>query len=117
MNIVSELCLRNCTSINGCGFAPLQNLEKLERLDLYRTSIETETLCSILHRNSHIRHLNLAGMHDRLNMDDIATEIAASCTKLESIDCWKAQTLTVHGIRALTRCTNLKEIDFGWWLV
>ncbi|XP_011500212.1 PREDICTED: F-box/LRR-repeat protein 4 [Ceratosolen solmsi marchali] len=111
---LKELCLRNCTAVNSNGFAPLQNLEKLERLELYRTLIETDTLCSILHKNSHIRHLNLAGMHDRLNMDDIASEIAVSCIKLESIDFWKAQTLTVHGIRALTHCTNLKEIDFGW---
>jgi F-box/leucine-rich repeat protein 4 len=109
--------LRNCTAVTSGGFAPLQNLEKLERLDLYRTLIETDILRSILHKNPHIRHLNLAGMHERLNMDDIALEIAVSCTKLESIDFWKAQTLTVDGIRALTHCINLKEIDFGWWLV
>lgn len=74
-------------------------------------------LCSILKKNPHIRHLNLASMHDRLNMNEVATELGTSCTKLESIDFWKAQTLTVDGIRALTNCSNLREIDFGWWLV
>lgn len=117
MNIFSELCLRNCTAISSCGFAPLENLENLERLELYRTSIETDNLCSILRKNSNIRHLNLASMHERLNMDEVAMEIAVSCTKVESLDFWKVQTLTVQGIRALTHCTHLKEIDFGWWFV
>lgn len=62
-----------------------------------------------------MRHLNVAGMHERLNMDDVAIEIANSCSNLESIDCWKAQTLTPTGVRALTRCTRLREVDFGWW--
>lgn len=62
-----------------------------------------------------MRHLNLAGMHDRLNMDEVATEISTSCSKLESIDFWKAQTLTPQGVRALATCSKLKEVDFGWW--
>ena len=109
--------MRSCTAISNNGFASLENLHHLERLELYRTSIETETLCSILRNNSDIRHLNLASMHDGLDMDDIATEVADSCKKLESIDFWKSRTVTVRGIRALAQCTNLKEIDFGWWLV
>ncbi|OXU26929.1 hypothetical protein TSAR_005576 [Trichomalopsis sarcophagae] len=111
---LKELCLRNCTAISGDGFTPLENLENLERLELYRTSIETDDLCSILRKNSNIRHLNLASMQDRLNMDDVAAEIAVSCTKVESLDFWKAQALTVQGIRAIAHCTHLKEVDLGW---
>ena len=111
----TELCLRNCVLITNEGFLNLENLHNLERLELYRTNVETKTLCSILRNNQQIRHLNLAGMHDRLNMDEVALEIANSCLKLESVDFWKAQTLTSHGVRALAQCTQLKEVDFGWW--
>ncbi|KAJ8669039.1 hypothetical protein QAD02_000298 [Eretmocerus hayati] len=111
---LKELCLRNCTEISSSGFSTLESLENLERLELYRTSVETATLCSILRKNHQIRHLNLAGMHNRLDMDVVSTEIAASCSKIESIDFWKAQSLTADGIRALSNCSGLKEIDFGW---
>ncbi|XP_033231673.1 F-box/LRR-repeat protein 4 isoform X2 [Belonocnema kinseyi] len=111
---LKELCLRNCTEITNSGFSELGRLQVLERLELYRTNIETNNLCTILRKNSNIRHLNLAGMHDRLNMDKVAIEIANSCPKLESIDFWKSQTLTPQGVRALTHCVHLREVDFGW---
>lgn len=112
---LKELCLRNCTNITAEGFEPLEKLQALERLELYRTVIETPALCAILKKNRQMRHLNLAGMHDRLNMDEVAIEVANSCPLLESIDFWKSQTLTPTGVRALTRCTRLREVDFGWW--
>lgn len=112
---ISELCLRNCVGITNEGFSKLENLELLERLELYRTAIETPTLCSILRRNRRMRHLNVAGMHERLNMDEVAMELGNSCPYLESVDFWKAQTFTPHGLRALSRCKNLREVDFGWW--
>ncbi|XP_043249536.1 F-box/LRR-repeat protein 4 [Colletes gigas] len=111
---LKELCLRNCMRVTNEGFSKLKNLELLERLELYRTNIETATLCSILKKNTQMRHLNLAGMHDRLNIDEVAIKLGNSCPYLESVDFWKAQTLTPHGVRALSRCTNLREVDFGW---
>ncbi|XP_057336309.1 F-box/LRR-repeat protein 4 [Microplitis mediator] len=111
---LKELCLRNCTSVTTQGFGNLDKLQNLERLELYRTSIETGELCSILKNNTQLRHLNLAGVNDRLNMDEVALELSNSCNYLESIDCWKVQTLTPIGVRALTRCTKLREVDFGW---
>lgn len=64
-----------------------------------------------------MRHLNVAGMHDRLNVDEIAVELGNSCPYLESVDFWKALTFTPYGLRALARCKNLREVDFGWWYV
>ncbi|XP_014597825.1 PREDICTED: F-box/LRR-repeat protein 4 [Polistes canadensis] len=111
---LKELCLRNCMGITNDGFSKLEKLQCLERLELYGTTIETSILCSILRKNPQMKHLNLAGMHDRLNVDEIAIELGNSCLKLESVDFWKAQTLTPHGVRALARCVNLREVDFGW---
>ncbi|OAD59843.1 F-box/LRR-repeat protein 4 [Eufriesea mexicana] len=96
---LKELCLCNCMGVTNQGFTKLENLKFLERLELYRTSIETSTVCSILKKNTEIRHLNLAGN---------------SCPHLESVDFWKSQTLTPHGVRALSHCTKLREVDFGW---
>jgi F-box/leucine-rich repeat protein 4 len=64
-----------------------------------------------------MRHLNVGGVLERLNADDIAKELGNSCPDLESVDFWKAVTLTSQGINALTRCKNLREVDFSWWYV
>ncbi|XP_014213148.1 F-box/LRR-repeat protein 4 [Copidosoma floridanum] len=112
---LKELGLRSCNFIHDFGFVCLKNLKNLEVLDLYKTNINSETLCKILRENTHLRHLNLACCDDYpLLMDEVAEELAISCTILESIDMWKSPTLTVRGIRALSNCSNLREIDFGW---
>lgn len=110
-----ELSLRNCQNITGAGFSCLNKLEFLERLDLYRTSIETPTLCKILKKNPHMRHLSIAGMRKHFNADEVAVELGTSCPDLESVDFWKAMTLTWQGIDALSNCKNLREVDFSWW--
>ncbi|XP_046627361.1 F-box/LRR-repeat protein 4 isoform X1 [Neodiprion virginianus] len=113
---LKELCLRNCVEITKDGFWPLANLQQLERLELYRTLIQTPSLCAILKGNRGMRHLNLAACDHVHNMDDIAMEVAYSCPHLESVDFWKSHSLTPHGVRALARCTMLREVDFGWCL-
>ncbi|XP_071561373.1 F-box/LRR-repeat protein 4-like [Temnothorax nylanderi] len=111
---LNELSLRNCDSIKDQGFLCLENLESLERLDLYRTRIRTQTLCKILRKNRRMRHLHIGGTDKYLNVDEVAMELKNSCPDLESIDLWKAHTLTSQGIDALADCKNLREVDFGW---
>ncbi|XP_034937072.1 F-box/LRR-repeat protein 4 [Chelonus insularis] len=111
---LKELCLRHCTAITNDGFYYLSKLNNLERLELYRTLIETSNLCLILRNNPRMRHLNLAGLTDYLNMDVVVEEITCSCPYVESIDFWKIRTLTSAGIRTLSSCVNLREVDFGW---
>lgn len=113
---LKELCLRNCLEITKDGFWPLTNLSQLERLELYRTMIQTPALCAILKGNRNMRHINLAACDHVHNMDDIAMEVAYSCPRLESIDFWKSHSLTPYGVRALARCEMLREVDFGWCL-
>lgn len=109
--------LRNCELITDKGFSYLENLEFLEHLDLYRTHITTQTLCKILRRNCRMRHLHIGNTDKSLNVDEVAMELKNSCPDLESIDFWKARTLTSQGIDALADCKNLREVDFGWWYV
>ncbi|XP_024873907.1 F-box/LRR-repeat protein 4-like [Temnothorax curvispinosus] len=111
---LNELSLRNCDSIKDQGFLCLENLESLERLDLYRTRIKTQTLCKILRKNRRMRHLDIGGTYEYLNVDEVAMELRNSCPDLESIDLWQAHTLTSQGIDALADCKNLREVDFGW---
>ncbi|XP_077274473.1 F box and leucine-rich-repeat gene 4 isoform X2 [Temnothorax americanus] len=111
---LNELSLRNCDSIKDQGFLCLENLESLERLDLYRTRIKTQILCKILRKNRQMRHLHIGGTDKYLNVDEVAVELRNSCPDLESIDLWKAHTLTSQGIDALADCKNLREVDFGW---
>lgn len=56
---ITEICLRNCANINSVGFQKLAKLRNLERLDLYRTNIETLQLIEILKHNKNLKHLNL----------------------------------------------------------
>ncbi|XP_066596983.1 F-box/LRR-repeat protein 4 isoform X2 [Prorops nasuta] len=115
-NVIFEIS-RTCKNLKGItadGFSHLKTLKFLERLELYRTAIGTSTLCSILKNNTELKHLNLAGMHENMNMDEIATELGASCLSLESVDFWKGHLLTSNGVRALSYCTKLREVDFGW---
>lgn len=114
---LEELGLRDCQLITNKGFSHLENLELLERLDLYGTCIETRTLCTILQRNPRMRHLRLGGMMkldhpNLLQMDEIAMELRNSCPDLESINLWLPYALTSQGINALADCKNLREIEF-----
>lgn len=56
---VSELTLRNCSRITTDGFNYLATLKYLERIDLYRTAIETGPLVSILKASPRLKHINL----------------------------------------------------------
>lgn len=97
-------------------FSGLYYFRNLERLDLNRTIINTDALLIVLARNEHLRHLNLAFCSMDVNMDDIALQISKYNRQLISLDMWKSHSLTCLGLEALSKCTLLEEVDFGWCL-
>ncbi|EAT33396.1 AAEL014330-PA, partial [Aedes aegypti] len=97
-------------------FSGLYYFRNLERLDLNRTTINTQSLLIVLARNEHLRHLNLAFCSMDVNMDDIALQISKYNRSLISLDMWKSHSLTSLGLEALSKCTLLEEVDFGWCL-
>lgn len=97
-------------------FSGLYYFRNLERLDLNRTTINTQSLLIVLARNEHLRHLNLAFCSLDVNMDDIALQISKYNRQLISLDMWKSHSLTSLGLEALSKCTLLEEVDFGWCL-
>ena len=50
-------------------------------------------------------------------LDEVAASIHENCPHLESIDFWKSGQISPNGIRQLSSCHHLLEIDLGWWLV
>lgn len=112
---LKELCLRNYSN-NGQDFIPLAQLKQLERLDLFRSCIETDALRQILCNNTHLKHLNVGLSSLLMNMDEIAVQISMTNKEMVSLDFWKSQSLTNQGLRALAECHDLEEVDFGWCL-
>uniref|UniRef100_A0A6M2DDT9 Putative f-box/lrr-repeat protein 4-like isoform x2 n=1 Tax=Xenopsylla cheopis TaxID=163159 RepID=A0A6M2DDT9_XENCH len=111
---IKELCLRNCVGISSAGFQKLSKLCHLERLDLYRTNIETGQLLHILKQNINLKHLNLGSCAHVSNLDEIMSQLSISNQRLISLDLWKGYSLTSVGLRFLSRIPSLEEIDLSW---
>ncbi|XP_055371281.1 F-box/LRR-repeat protein 4 [Condylostylus longicornis] len=112
-----ELSLRNySTEPPILNFSCLGNLKNLERLDLFRTLIETDLLLTMLENNPRLKHLNLAFCGIGINMDEIAQQISKYNKELISIDMWKSHSLSSIGLQALSVCEQIEEVDFGWCL-
>ncbi|KAI5710290.1 hypothetical protein M8J75_007379 [Diaphorina citri] len=113
---IRELTLRNCSKIDSKGFAHLATVRTLERLDLYRTSIETQPLVNILRNSPHLKHINLGSCVKVSSMDEVAQALGEYNPHLISVDFWKTYSLTPVGVRAIAKCRKLQEVDFGWCL-
>lgn len=53
------MTLQNCTSVSERGFSHLAMINTIERLDFYRTVIETTALKEILKASPRLKHINL----------------------------------------------------------
>ncbi|XP_054288898.1 F-box/LRR-repeat protein 4 [Macrosteles quadrilineatus] len=113
---IKELTLRNCSHITGDGFNSLASTSTLERLDLYRTSIEMQPLISILKASPMLKHINLGSCVRVSSMDEVAQALGTYNLQLVTVDFWKTYSLTPVGVRAISRCSMLEEVDFGWCL-
>nr|CAD7259839.1 unnamed protein product [Timema shepardi] len=111
-----QLSLGNCLEINEAGFWGVAELKCLERLDLYHTLITLEPLKALIVGSSHLVHINLGSCVQVSNMDEIAQALALHCRDLVSVDFWKTYSLTPVGVRSLSMCSKLQEVDFGWCL-
>lgn len=48
-------------------------------------------------------------------MDEVAYHISNHNHELVSLDMWKSHFLSASGLRALSNCHMLEEVDLGWW--
>ncbi|KAJ0176757.1 hypothetical protein K1T71_007936 [Dendrolimus kikuchii] len=111
---LQELCLRSVVTCSD--WMVLANLKKLVRLDFYRTDIYTTAAVNIIRSNPGLQHLNVGSCKMISSMDDVAIALGVNCPNLISVDFWKSYSLTPNGIRALSKCKKLQELDVGWCL-
>lgn len=112
-----ELSIRNYMNVTSDrDFVSLTMLNNLEVLDLSRSGIDTVALLNILRNNLNLRRLNVAFSSHHVSMDEICIQIAAFNKKITAVDMWKCHNLTTIGVRALSECSFLEELDFGWCL-
>lgn len=112
---LKELSIKNL--LNDCDFISLSLLTKLLVLDLSRTSINSVALLQVLKNNLNLEKLSVAFLSQSINLDEICSCIANYNRKIKNIDFWKAGNhLSSTGIRELSKCTLLEELDVGWCL-
>ena len=129
LKIISNNCI-NLThlSLIGCmnnpnnksqmenNFHELKNLSKLTSLNLYRSLIDQESIKQIITSCKELRHLNLGSCVHIFNFDVVMELISENCEKIESLDLWRAYSLTSFGLNKIAnKCFSLQEIDIGWW--
>jgi F-box and leucine-rich repeat protein 4 len=114
---LTELSLRNYTSVTGeRDFSSLLQLRNLEILDLSRSGIDSAILLEILRNNNKIHTLKIAFASLHINMDDVCMIVSVFNPNIKSIDMWKSYSMSNRGLRALSECPLLEEINLGWTL-
>lgn len=93
----------------------LERFKNLERLDLFRANISEDQIKILLKNNPELKHINLAFGSTLIDMDEIAITLSQNNKNIVSIDMWKSHGLSSVGLLALANCSDLEEVDFGWW--
>lgn len=114
---LKELSIRNYMNVTTeRDFISLAMLSKLEILDLCRSGIDNYALLTIVRNNPNLERLNVAFSSHSVSMDELCLQLASSHCKIKSLDMWKCGNLTTFGMRALSMCPLLEELDVGWCL-
>lgn len=125
--MIESLSLSSCTNVtlgeeaymqlDQCdSFEPIKNLKHLKSLNLYRTMINTESVIAIVKSCKELRAINLGSCVNIVDFDRVCDTLAEHNTQIESLDLWRAYSLTDLGVSTLAlSCTCLKELDIGWW--
>ncbi|RNA05759.1 F-box LRR-repeat 4 [Brachionus plicatilis] len=101
-------CCLNISPSDQNGFAPIANLFNLEVLNLYRTLIDGQQMVKIVQSCKNLKSLNLGACMKINEFDEVMTTLAENCDKIESLDLWRAYSLTSMGLR------NRSVISFEW---
>uniref|UniRef100_UPI00358F227D F-box/LRR-repeat protein 4-like n=1 Tax=Myxine glutinosa TaxID=7769 RepID=UPI00358F227D len=112
---LEDLDLSSCDLIPSRDFRQLSSLKRLQRLVLYRTRINTESLLAIICKCTELRHLNLGGCLEVKEPDTVLVALASNCQQLRSLDMWHSGELTEFGLaRLISCCKNIEDLDLGW---
>ncbi|XP_071506910.1 F-box/LRR-repeat protein 4-like [Diadema antillarum] len=112
---LEELSIPSCRCIDSHGYTTLQYLTKLQVLNLYRSKVTESEMIQIVRKLPQLRHLNLGATKTIANFDSVISAVGKHCPLLESLDVWRAATLSCDGVESLAKgCPNLLELDVGW---
>uniref|UniRef100_A0A8C4WYD2 F-box and leucine-rich repeat protein 4 n=1 Tax=Eptatretus burgeri TaxID=7764 RepID=A0A8C4WYD2_EPTBU len=104
-----DLDLSSCDRIPPREFRQLSSLQKLQRLVLYRTQINTESLLWITSKCRDLRNLNLGDCCEMKRPNTVLFFLASNCQQLRSLDMWRSSHLTHVGLTYLTTwCKNIE---------
>lgn len=112
-----ELSLKNYANVTtDRDFSSLVRFRNLEILDMSRTGVDGMTLMHIVRENRELKHLRIAFSSQNFETDEVCFVLSSFNHRLLSLDLWKCHNLTTVGLRHLSNCSRLKEIDVGWCL-
>lgn len=81
------------------------------------TPVQMHTVLIYLH-SGYNTYNSFIDLCERLENLDLITETLSIHNKqLRTFSCWKSHSLTTLGIKYLSKCTELRELDLGWCLV
>lgn len=116
--MLTTFSIASCVNLKSSDFESIANLKKLEKLNLYRTLIDQNSLIKIIESCKNIKCLNLGSCDKINNFDAIMMHIAENNCFIESLDLWRSYSLTNKGLQKIANnCKNMKELDIGWWFV
>lgn len=114
---LTELSLRNYSSVTtDRDFSSLLQLKNLEVLDMSRTSIDGGNLLSMLRNNQNLQVLKIGFASPLISMDDVCMVVPVFNPRIRVIDMWKSYSMSNRGLRALSECAMLEDINLGWTL-
>lgn len=112
-----ELTIRNYVNVTtDRDFSSLIKFRNLEILDMSRTGVDGMTLMHIARENRELKHLRIAFSSQNFEADEACLIFSAYNHRLVSLDLWKCHGLTTVGLKHLSNCPRLKEVDVGWCL-
>jgi serine/threonine protein kinase len=100
-------CGRN-DEITGAGYAYLQRLPKLTRLDVQRNPMDLNSIRAIA-RLTNLNYLNLS----ETNIDDEELKIICSMQNLTHLDLWNCKKITAAGLANIGRLQNLRQLEIS----
>ncbi|XP_057670051.1 F-box/LRR-repeat protein 4-like isoform X1 [Diorhabda carinulata] len=112
-----DLRLNNVKSCFTINFSLLTSLNKLVCLDLTSTNIHDCHVISILKSNPHLSVIILDLCENIQRLDQVVDTAVEYNKKLSTWSSWKTFSLTAEGVKQLSNCHNLTELDLGWCFV
>ncbi|KAL8579041.1 hypothetical protein ACOMHN_035980 [Nucella lapillus] len=112
---IKELDVSGCEEMDKVSGVFIPGLPDLERLNLYRTKVDTQTIINIIRKLAKLKYLNLGSCKLVINSGEVVEALGSCCPDLRSLDMWRAINLPNNAFQKfIDGCPLLEELDVGW---